>query len=205
MNFEQLKTTWRAGLATPLEASELERMSHEVYTCARRYQRGALLRRIYGTTAFGLVLTMLATLSVMPGPDTWLGMRVAMGLWSVSFVVCIVGLWRIRRTRHSRPDASVMAHLKASLEDIRREMAYYRALRWTFWLPFGIGFAFAIAWRAPNGGVSLFLILFTAVGWLWGFIYASRHWLKQFEPQAVQLENMLREARSSTDSSGESR
>ncbi|MGH8217440.1 MAG: hypothetical protein ACREUT_02540 [Steroidobacteraceae bacterium] len=205
MNCEQLKTGWRAGLATPLEVSELQRMSHEVRDCARRYERGALFRRIYGTTAFCLALAVLAVLIVMPGPVVWPGMRVAIALWSASFITCILGLWRVRRAHHLCPDAPLMAYLKGSLDDIHREMAYYRALRWTFWLPFGVGFAFATAWRAPNGGgVSLFLILGASVVWLWGFVYASHHWLKRFEPQAAQLESMLSEIRSDTDTAGES-
>ncbi|MGH8216990.1 MAG: hypothetical protein ACREUT_00255 [Steroidobacteraceae bacterium] len=148
---------------------------------------------------------MLAVLVVMPGPEVWPGMRVAIALWSASFVTCIVGLWRVRRANNLRPDAPLMANIKSSLGNIHREMAYYRGLRWTFWLPFGVGFAFAMAWRAPSrGGVSLFLILGTIVVWLWGFVYAGRHWLKRFESQAAQLERMLSEARSEYDTTGES-
>jgi hypothetical protein len=118
----------------------------------------------------------------------------------------VIGLWRIRRARHPRPDAPLTAHLKDCLANIRREMAYYRTLRWTFWLPFGVGFMFAMAWRAPNaGGLSLFLILGTTAFWLWGFVYAPRHWLKQFEPQAAQLERMLHETRYDIDPSGDPR
>lgn len=206
MNFEQLKTAWRIGLATPPEASELERMSREVNSCARRYQRDAFLRGIYGAAAFGVALAMLVAIIAMPGPQVWPGMRVAIALWSASFITCIVGLWRIRRVRNARPDASLTVHLDTSLDDIRREMAYYRALRWTFWLPFGVGFVFAMAWGAPNaGGVSLFLVLAMIPFWLWGFNYAGRRWLKRLEPQAAQLENLLRETQYDIDNAGESR
>lgn len=206
MNFEQLKTAWRASLATPSGASELERMSREVHASARRYQRGALLRRVYGTAAFGLALAMLVVLVALPGPEVWPGMRVAIALWVASFIICVVGLWHIRRASHPRLDAPLTTHLEASLGDIRREMAYYRDLRWAFWLPFGVGFAFAMLWNPPEPASQHVALIFgSAVVWLWGFIYAPRHWLKRFQPQTAQLEDMLRETRHDSGTTGDSR
>lgn len=204
MNFDQLKTAWQTSLATPPEASELRRMSHEAHASALRYQRGALLRRIYGTAVFVLVLAMLAVLITMPGPAIWPGMRVALALWSASLIICTVGLWRLRRTRRSRPDASLTNHLKAALADIQREMAYYRTLRWTFWLPFGLGFLAALLWQPPTPpGSHPILLIGGAVFWVWGLIYAPRRWLRRFEPQVMQLQGMLRETRNDTETTGD--
>ena len=202
MNFDQLKFAWRAAIVAVPDAPILDRVTDEIRSGARRYRREALLRRIYGSTVFLLALAMLGIVIALPG--VWAGMRVAITLWSATLWVCLVGLWRIRKRRPPHPDAPVTAHLQASLNDVRREIAYFHALRWTFWLPFGIGFVFAMAWRAPNaGGVSLFLILGTAVLWIWGFVYGPRHLPADLEPRAAQLERMLHETRSDTETTGD--
>jgi hypothetical protein len=205
MNFEQLKTAWQASVAAPPTASALEHTCRGVRAKIRRQQHAALLRRIYGTAAFILALAMLAALAALPGPALWPGMRVAFLLWSASLVVCVASLWRIRRDRHVSADAPLAAHLEASLGELECEMTYYRALRWIFWLPLGAGFGFAMAWQAPNsGGLSWFLILGVSALWLWGLVHSPRHWIKQFEPQRAQLEQLLRETRHDPASAGDS-
>lgn len=201
MNFEQLKAAWQASIEVPAGTAELTRATRATHDKARRYQREALLRRIYGSAAFTLTLAMLVSVTLLPG-TLWPGMRVALALWSTSMLVCLTGLWHIRNSNHPSPGAPLMTQFEASQHLLRREIAYFRALRWTFWLPFGIGFAFAMAWGAPNaGGTSLFLILGTTVLWLWGFAYGPRDILTDLESKAAQLEQLLHDARSNIGTS----
>ena len=202
MNFKQLQAAWHASITAPAGTPELDLVALKTHQIANRYQRQALLRRIYGSAAFTLAFAMLTSVTLLPGV-IWPGMRVALTLWSASMLVCLTGIWYIRSGKHLRPDAPLMTHLKACQYQLQREIVYFRALRWTFWLPFGIGFAFAMAWGTPNaGGMSVFLILGTAVLWIWGFIYGPRHMLTELEAQADQLERMLREAQNNSDATG---
>ncbi len=203
MNFEQLETAWQASVLAPAGPAELDRATRETHDQARRYQREALMRRIYGSAAFALTLAMLASVTLLPGV-VWPGMRVALALWAASMLVCLTGLWHIRNGDPPSPDAPLMTHLEACQRLVRREITYFRALRWTFWLPFGIGFVFAMAWGAPSaGGTSLFLILGMTVLWLWGFSYGPRRTITDLVLQAAQLERILHGSENNTDASGD--
>lgn len=193
MNFDQLKSAWEAGVADPADAATVDRLTRGVHDAERRYRRQALARRIYGSTAMSLALAALIAVPwLLQG--VWPGMRVAIALWSASLLACMGGLWWVRSTRGPRHDAPLRERLHASLRAIQREMAYFHALRWLFWLPFGVGFVFAVAWRAPHGGAPLFLLLCTAGLWVWGMLYGPRSMLKRIEPQALAIESILAEA-----------
>jgi hypothetical protein len=193
MNFDQMKTAWQAGIAIPAGTATVNRLMHDVRDADRRYRRQALARRIYGSTAMALALAMLATVPWLPG-GVWPGMRVAIAVWSLSLLACIARLWSVRSGRRTHNSGTLAASLAASLHAIHREMAYFRALRWLFWLPFGIGFVFAVSWRAPHGGAPLFLVLGTAGLWVWGMLYGPRSMLVHLQPQADALERMLADA-----------
>ena len=201
MQFDQLRSAWRADIAAPAGAATLDRLTRDVRDADHRYRRQALARRVYGSTALALALATLASLSWLPG-GVWPGMRVAIAIWSLSLIACIVGLWRVRRT-HPQADAAMTGHLQAGLNAVRSEMRYFRALRWLFWLPFGVGFAFAVSWQAPNGGAPLFLILGTAGLWVWGILYGPRTMLVRLQSHADALKGMLDQARRHIDADGE--
>lgn len=204
MNFDQLKAAWQAGIAAPAGAATVNRLTDDVQRAERRYRHQALARRIYGSTAMTLAVALLATVSWLPG-GVWPGMRVAIAVWSLSLLACIVMLWRMRSRRHPGNPDTLIDHLADSLHAIDREIAYFRALRWLFWLPFGIGFAFAVSWQAPHGGAPLPLLLGTAGLWAWGMLYGPRTMLKHLQPQADALARMLEDARGDIEADGEYR
>lgn len=206
MNFEQLQSAWKLSLAMPLDPAELDRASRTASAGARAYRRGARLRLVYGTISFGLAAALLVVLVALPGPSIWPGMRAAIAIWLLSLVGCILGLWYIRHGRQPCPDTSVTTHLQAVLADIRRELAYYRALRWTFWLPFGVGFALAMLWQPPaSSGHPVPLFIGGIAFVLWGFIFAPRRFAERFEPQVTRLEHILRETKLDTQTTGDAR
>jgi hypothetical protein len=202
MTFDQLKAAWQAGASKAPDAATVERLTRDARNAARRYRFQALMRRIYGTASFGLALAALAGVSWI-AHDMWSGQRAAFVIWSLSLIACIVALWRVRLARHPASDATLTHTLAASLQTIRREMAYFNALRWLFWLPIGIGFLLAFTWNTPPGSRPPLLVIGTAVLWLWGIVYGPRTMLKKLEPQAANLERMLADASQETDTQGE--
>lgn len=193
MNIEQLKTAWQASVATPASTAVVNRLADHVHRAERHYRRQALARRIYGSSTMALTLALLASVHWLPD-GVWPGMRVAITIWALSLIACIIGMWRVRLAQLPRADDTLTDQLTACLQDIRREMAYFRALRWLFWLPFGIGFVFAVSWRVPHGDAPLFLILGTAGLWVWGMLYGPRSMLRRLQPQVDALERMLADA-----------
>lgn len=190
MNIDTLKTAWNASIAQPVNAGETERLAHAVRARARAFNRAALLRRVYGTAAFGLALVLLAALAATP--NIWMGMRVAMGLWAAAIVACIVGLWRIHTGTRVRADAPLDEYLQSCLRQTRREITYQRSLRWRWWLPTGTGLLAAAMGRVPAQPDIAWLFVMVCAGfWTWGFVHGPRHWPQRLQPEIDALQAML--------------
>lgn len=204
MKFDQLKTAWKAGASAAPDAATVERLAQDARNAARRYRFQARMRRIYGTASFGLTLATLAGVYWITH-GTWAGMRAAWVIWSLSLIACIIGLWRVKLARRTVSDAALTQSLAASLQAIRREMAYYNALRWLFWLPVGIGLFLAFTWQTPPGSRPPYLVLGTTMLWIWGIVYGPRTMLKKLQPQAEELERMLADTGTELETQGEIR
>lgn len=190
MNFDTLRPAWHAEVDSMPSGDDLDRLTRSALACDRRYRRGAATRRALGSTAFALTLAVLAVVALLPG--VWPGMRLATAIWATSLFGCGLGLWRLRVGRRAGPEAPTTTYLRECLEDVGREIAYQRNLRWWFWAPFGVGFLAAILWGAPHAhGTTIWLAMPTAVLWIWGFIHGPRHWPKRLYPVTRQLQSML--------------
>lgn len=197
MNIDTLKSAWQASVSDNPDAGEVERKTRESRAGAKRYERGARLRLIYGTAAFILTLALLLVLAILP--NVWPGMRFALLLWSASLLACVIGLWRVRAGARTAMDVSLATGLQRSLQRIRREMAYQRSLRWWFWVPFGVGFVAAMFWSPPTPPSSHpVLLLGTAVLWVWGTINGPRYWPRRLQAQASELQAWLDQPHSAT-------
>lgn len=192
MNIDSLKTAWHASVDQVTVPADIELLAQAARARAQRYQRAACLRVVYGTAAFVLALAMLAALMLVP--QVWLGMRVAMAVWSAGMLACVIGLWRIRGRRSKDADVRLDACLRASLRHIQREIAYQRALRWLWWLPFGVGLLAAGAGRISDTPDLSWLVTFVVGAfWTWGFIQGPRHWPQRLQPEAVALQTLVDE------------
>lgn len=190
MNIDALKTAWYDSVTQPASSADLDRVARDTRAHARRYRRTARLRAVYGTAAFALALGMLATLMLVP--EGWPGMRIAMAVWSASAIACVIGLWRIRAERRIDANEPLAAYLRACLQQIQREIAYQRALRWLWWLPFGIGLLAAGMGRVSATPDLSWLFALVAAGfWAWGFIHGPRHWPQRLQPEAHVLQKLL--------------
>lgn len=190
MNIESLKAAWNASVSTPAQSGATERMARETRERVLAGDRATLLRQVYGTAAFVLALGMLAVLAAIPG--LWLGMRVALGLWAIAIIACLVGMWRIRDRNRMRPDSPLDQYLQARLQRLRREIAYQQSLRWRWWLPSGVGVLAAVIGRMPvTPDVSWLLVAACAGFWIWGGIQGPRHWPRRLQPEADALQTVL--------------
>lgn len=190
MKIDVLKAAWNASTSQPVNAGETERLAHAVRARARAFNRAALLRRVYGTAAFGLALVLLAALAATP--NIWMGMRVAMGLWAAAIVACIVGLWSTRTGNLVHADAPLGEYLQSCLRQTRREIVYQRSLRWRWWLPTGIGLLAAAAGKVPAQPDIAWLFAAVCAGfWIWGFVHGPRHWPQRLQPEVDALQAML--------------
>lgn len=190
MNIDTLKNAWQASMAVTPDATGIDRMTREVRDATRQGERQARWRTLFGSTAFGLAVIMLVVLELLP--QVWLGMRLALALWALSLAACIVRLWRVHVVHRLRPDMPLTAHLQACLERLRREMAYHQSLRWWFWVPFGVGFAMAIAERLPaTPDISWLAPVAVAAFWFWGFNEGPRVWPRRLQPELERLQNLL--------------
>lgn len=190
MNINTLKNAWHTSTVAPVELADIDRMTREVRDATRHVERGARWRVIFGSVAFGLTVTMLVVLALLP--QVWLGMRMALVLWASSLTACIFRLWRIRGARRLPSDMPLTAHLQSCLERVRREIAYHRSLRWWFWLPFGVGFLMAIAQRLPaTPDIRWLAPVAVAVFCGWGFNQGPRVWPRRLQPEIERLQGLL--------------
>lgn len=198
MNIDTLKSAWQSNTAGPADVAEVERLAGESRAGARRYERGARLRLIYGSTAFALTLALLIILASLP--KVWPGMRFALLLWSASILACGIGLWRVRAGARTDADVPLATGLQCSLLRIRREIAYQHSLRWWFWVPFGVGFVAAMFWSSPTPPTSHpILLLGTAVLWVWGTINGPRYGTRRLQAQADDLQVLVDSSCSATN------
>jgi Flp pilus assembly protein TadB len=193
MNIDSLKLAWQASMSTPPAADEMERMTRTTRDRMRRYQRAARSRRWFGSLAFGLVLAMLLVLAAVPG--VWLGMRIALVVWSIGLVACIVGLVRLRSSGGEMPAGeSLPDHLQATRRRLEREIAYHHSLRWRFWLPFSVGLLAALSGRlSVQPDMSWLMVLIAAIACGWGLAHAPHHWPKRLQPELDALQVVLDE------------
>ncbi|UGB39732.1 hypothetical protein [Frateuria soli] len=192
MNTDRLKQAWNASISNPPTEATLDSLIMQAKTRARGYRSEVLKRTFFGATVFCLALAMLVMVWLLPGPEIWLGMRVAMLLWGIGLIACVVGLWPLRVSRLNAGDAPLQSYLQACLEHVQREIAYQRSLRWRWWAPFGIGLASAIAQRlSPQPDISWLLGLFALLASGWGFVHAPRSWPERLRAEEAGLRDLL--------------
>lgn len=192
MNIDSLKQAWKASISTAPTGAKLDSLILQAQARARGYRREVLKRTFFGAAAFCLALGMLAMVWLLPGPGIWLGMRIAMVLWSIGLVACTAGLWPLRASRLNPGDAPLQSHLQACLEHVQREIAYQRSLRWRWWAPFGMGLASALVQRlSPQPDISWLLGLFALLACGWGFVRAPRLWPERLRAEEAGLRDML--------------
>jgi hypothetical protein len=192
MNDDELKHLWQQQ---PLREPDLSpaRLISAMQSKTTQLRRSLLARDVRELLACVIVGVIFGIyFFTNPAPVARLG-----ALITVAGSIFIA--WKIlharRTTPAAKPDATVIASLRAELHSVRTQSQLLRSVLWWYLLPLAVG-TLVFVWGSPFNhlGFKICFTLFTLA--LDVFIYRLNQWArsKQLVPVEAQLESLLRSA-----------